>query len=246
MSNTRIHRIYGIVLSIFSVIAGICLIAACISIYRNGDQPYSPESVAAAFATIAVPVYICLVLVVGGFILNALYPAPAEKAKPEKQYAALLAKRYSAMGADAKNNTFRRKRMMHSYISLGLLALGSIVFLCYGMNGANFDTRDINGSMVKAMYVLLPCMAVPFGYGVFTAYYTKSIMRKELEHLKQLSADTQKAVPSKVSSEKAITMIRWGLLAAGLMLFLYGFCAAGTDDVLTKAINICTECVGLG
>ena len=33
-------------------------------------------------------------------------------------------------------------------------------------------------------------------------------------------------------------------MAVGLLL--YGFFAGGTADVLTKAVNICTECIGLG
>ena len=34
------------------------------------------------------------------------------------------------------------------------------------------------------------------------------------------------------------------VLAVGLLIL--GYCTGGTADVLTKAINICTECVGLG
>ena len=69
MTKKRIHTIYAILLSIVTVIAGICLMAACLQIYRSGDTPYSPESVQAAFATIAVPVYLCIALIIGGFIL---------------------------------------------------------------------------------------------------------------------------------------------------------------------------------
>lgn len=40
--------------------------------------------------------------------------------------------------------------------------------------------------------------------------------------------------------------LRWVLLAVAVALILWGFLAGGADDVLTKAVNICTECVGLG
>ncbi len=41
---------------------------------------------------------------------------------------------------------------------------------------------------------------------------------------------------------------RWktAALALALALLLFGFFTGGTVDVLTKAVNICTECVGLG
>ena len=41
-------------------------------------------------------------------------------------------------------------------------------------------------------------------------------------------------------------IVRYSLLGIGITLLVYGFFAGGTRDVLTKAVNICTECVGLG
>jgi len=40
--------------------------------------------------------------------------------------------------------------------------------------------------------------------------------------------------------------VRCVLVCAAVVLLVYGYLAGGTADVLTKAINICTECVGLG
>ncbi len=40
--------------------------------------------------------------------------------------------------------------------------------------------------------------------------------------------------------------LRLALLGVGIAVFAYGFLAGGTADVMTKAVNICTECVGLG
>ena len=36
------------------------------------------------------------------------------------------------------------------------------------------------------------------------------------------------------------------ILAVAVSILIYGYMNGGTADVLTKAINICTECVGLG
>ncbi|MBQ9859332.1 MAG: thioredoxin [Clostridia bacterium] len=43
-----------------------------------------------------------------------------------------------------------------------------------------------------------------------------------------------------------MTAVRLALLAVGLFLLIYGFATGGIADVLTKAVNICTECIGLG
>ncbi|MBQ8797016.1 MAG: hypothetical protein IJZ56_02345 [Oscillospiraceae bacterium] len=246
MINKRIHQVYSIALSVVTVIAGICLMAACVGIYNSGDRPYSPEAVKAAFSSIAIPVYICLVLVIGGFILDSFFPAPKAKNIPPKQYEALLEKQYCKNPA-LRNNRERSKRQLHNYIALGLLIIGSAVFLFYGTNGANFDSTDITGSMIKAMYVLLPCMAVPFFYAVFAAYYAKKSIKRELEILKTAEAvtDTTPDAPKK-AVRCPLMAIRWTVLAVGVAILVFGFVTGGTSDVLTKAVNLCTECIGLG
>lgn len=40
--------------------------------------------------------------------------------------------------------------------------------------------------------------------------------------------------------------IRWILLIVGIGFVIYGVYRGEVDTVLTKAINICLECVGIG
>jgi hypothetical protein len=221
------------------------LIVACVGIYRSGDQPYSPAAVKAAFSTIAIPVYICLALIIGGFVLDGFFPVPKEKNIPPKQYEAMLARLYAKASPEQRNSSAAKKRKLHSYITLVLLVLGSAIFLSYGVNPKNFDTVEINASMIKAMYVLLPCMAVPFGYGLFTSYYAKASMKKEIEQLKASGCTSGQITPVK-STDTSVMIIRYALLAVGIVILVYGFISGGTADVLTKAVNLCTECIGLG
>lgn len=254
-TKKTIHLIYSIVLSIMLAVAGICLIIACVGIYRSGSRPFTPQSVAAAFSGIAVPVYLCLVLLFGGFVLDAALPLRAKKASPEKQHTAILEKlhkKFSTNSCDpALAAAIRReqhKRKVHSIATGILLAAGSFIFLLYGANPANFHQSEITESMEKAMYVLLPCMALPFGYSVFAAFYNRSSIKKETALVKQAlvnASDVSKTSPA-VIAKPSLPWLRYGLLAATLVILLYGFFAGGTNDVLTKAINICTECVGLG
>ena len=141
MTKKRIHVFYSILLAVMLIITGICLCVACAGIYFSGKQPFSPESVAAAFRYIAVPVYLCIALAVGGLIIDALSPA-----EPNKR------------SAGKKSNT---------------------------------DS------------------------------------------------------PSATKDHKLL-YLRLALLGVGIVIFAYGFFAGGTADVMTKAVNICTECVGLG
>ena len=249
MTKKKIHTVYGIILSVALVIAGVCLIAACLGIYNSGDRPYNPESVAAAFAGIAWPVYICLALIAGGFLLDGFWSGDNKKNAPEKQYAAILEKLHAKASVQTPwVLAEQKKRRSFKAISLALLGLGSIVFLAFGIRAANFTMENITGSMVTAMGWLLPCMAVPFGFSIFTAYYCRKSIRREIDLVKQAIAEDAVPAPTAPTPKKAfpVSALRWALLAVALGIFVFGFFAGGTNDVLTKAVNICTECVGLG
>lgn len=255
MNVKRIRLIYGIVLSLALVVAGVCLMLACWQVYSSGgEQIYTAEKIAAAFAPVAIPVYVALALILGGFILHMALPVEKEKRKIEKNYALMLRKLHekndlSACGdqklvAAIEKETKLRK--LHSIISLAVLAVSTVVFLCYALNGGNFHSSEITESMISAMYVMLPCLAVPFGYAVFTAYFCKASVKKELELMKLVAAP-KKAEPAPVKKPcKLCAVLPVCLLVVALGLITVGLIGNGWADVLTKAVNICRECVGLG
>ena len=243
MTKKRIHRVYGIVLSVMVVIAGICLIAACIHINSAGDHPFSAEAVQAAFRGIAIPVYLCVALIIGGFILNGFFPITNKKSKLPKQEAAILNKLYKNADPAFLSNKYRYKRLLHCRISLLWLVVGSVLFLLYALNGNNFSIETISSAMAKASVWLGVCMVVPFGYAVFAAYYGNASIKKEIELLKAAGVTPDR---SPAPTEKALCWVRWAILCVGVVCLIVGFVNGGTEDVLTKAVNICTECVGLG
>ena len=256
MTNQRaiqIRKLYGILLSLVLVIAGICLMAACYNIYTTGDGTFSREIVASHFAGIAVPVYLCLVMVIIGFILDIFLPGGSKKAAVEKNYDLILDRLHSKTdlslcdaGLQAQVAKEQKSRKLHKLISLLLLILGSIVFLCYAANGSNFHQREITDSLIQAMYLLIPCIAVPFGYGIFSAYHRQASIQREIALMKQAGANRSPAPAGQAKGCKAAMIARWTVLAIAVAILVYGYIAGGTADVLTKAINICTECVGLG
>lgn len=251
----RVWTVYGILVSIMILIAGFCLMAACVEIYRSGDRPFSPQAVAESFSGIALPIYLCLALIAAGFILHFVLPMETKKPAVQKQHSLILRKLHekhdlSTCAQAAAISTQQRSRKLHYTVSAGLLILGAVVFLIYGLNPNNYHQTQINDSMIRAMYFMLPCLAVPFGYAVFTAFYARSSMMKEIELVKQAIAGGCPKISTPLPTHPAQTgkqqILRWALLCAAVGILVYGFFAGGTADVLTKAVNICTECVGLG
>ena len=254
LTTKRIHRIYSILLSIVIIIAGICLIVSCINIYNSGKQPFSRESVANAFSNIAIPIYLCIFMTILGFILDAVIPSKASKMKniisKDMQLESLQNKKdLSQCNVDVVTSITieRRKRRLHSTARMVVIFISSVMFLIYATNSDNFHQTDINGSMKKAMLVLAPCLIVSFIYSLFTVIINEKSMALEIELLKKVPAKEVSQSDDVCSScDKKLAVIRIAFLLIGIGILIYGFASGGTRDVMTKAVNICTECIGLG
>lgn len=252
-SVMRPHRIYNVLFSIVIVIAGICLIIGVLTIYNSGDQPFSRESVAATFSTIAFPVYLTLVMAVISFVWEICSPSNKEKTPTAKDYPALLSKLYEKKDFSAADTATQEEikalwktRKLHGIIRTVVLVVCSGIFLLYALNSANFHQSEINTSMINAMKVLVPCSLVSFAYALFVAVHNEKSIQKEMELAKKLPALTASTDGEIIAEDKHLNPYRNAILVASLILIVYGFLCGGTIDVLTKAINICTECIGLG
>ena len=248
----RIRLISGILTGASAVLAGICLVTACVGIYRSGDRPFSREAVAQAFSPIALPVYLCLALVVLGFVLSLALPRDSAKAKAVRNPAMVLKNLRSRVdlgrcGQELQTALLAEagRRRKDNILTAALLVLGSAVFLWFALQPGAFHQSQINGSMIRNISILFACMAPAGVWAVCAAFRARRSMEAEIALLKTVPAE------AKVPAQKAVranrtAAVRWVILAAAVICLIYGFCTGGTADVLTKAVNICTECVGLG
>ena len=254
MTRKLLWRIYGILLSVALITAGVCLMYACMQVYTSGgEQIYTAEKIAAAFAPIAIPVYLTLALVVGGFLLSLAVPVEQKKTV-EKNYPLMLAKLHQKNDLDGCGDKRLvaaivkepEKRKFTSILSFAILGICSLGFLCYALNGSNFHSTDITQSMVKGVGVMLGCLAVPAAFSIFAAYYNKASIRREVELMKMVAAPRQPVELTPKAPCRLWAILPYGLLAVAAVLIVVGVMGNGFADVLTKAVNICRECVGLG
>lgn len=247
----RIHRLYALCVSLSVLVAGICLMAACLGIYLSGDDPFTRQSVATAFVPISVPVYLCLGLAVLGFVLEWIAPREQRPAVIGKQRRAILARLRSQTDAaqapaELQQQIYRARQRCRigQILSALLLGVGTLMFAAYLFSADRFSMEDINGCVLRCALAFAICFAIPAGWIMANAYWRIRNMDKEIACLKQLPKCAPASQPTKKAPSVWIAQLL--IAACAVALIAYGLLTGGAADVLVKAINICTECVGLG
>ncbi len=261
--QATLRRVYGIALSFLTVITGAALIIQSQKIYRSADtSPYTREKVIAALSQIAVLLILWLCAVIGGAIIWKIYPEEVQKPKASFSQSEIL-KRLTQKLPDGAMS----KRLKQSFIVKTVLwsvcfvfGVSATVMTCvcvfnpsnYTPVGPNFDpTADMLAMLPK----FLPWVACFFILAVAVTIYTEISAKNDVKEIKRILSTTgvkqnreEKAPNAECEKQKRIFTIvaRCVLACAAVTLIVIGCFNGGAADVLEKAINICTECIGLG
>ncbi len=244
--TNRILLIYNILLSASIIIAGTCLIFGCLNIYYSGNG-YSRELVTQVFSKICIPVYICLGLIIGSFIINLVIPT-AHKPNQLKQYDQILCNLIKSRDTSQCDDTlkkFNKNKLCFKIGNIFIITLSSIYFLIYAINPKHYHQTEINHSIISAMWVLLPLLVLCFTSSIISYYGILRLTKKQIEILKTLPKKETVATVV-ISNDKTILIVKIVIVAAAVGVLIFGAVTGGFADVLTKAANICTECIGLG
>lgn len=259
-------RFYGAVMAVMIVIAGALLIWQAVDIYRTGNAPeninegvyiepvYSREAVAEHFSRIALPVYACVGCVALGMLM--WLASPAEQARPKASVAPedTLRRLYRRVSEGAgkeqplvleaveKERRLRRRAWMAAG---AVAAVCSVISGIYLLNVEHFTSWDLERVMGDMMLAVTPWVALAFAALCVAAAVCRASVQREIPLARQLGQGGkpgQKTEPRK----PWLPSVRVALYAAAIALVILGVMNGGMRDVLIKAINICTECIGLG
>lgn len=250
----RIHQCYAWILTALIAAVGVLFILACLGIYTSGPRPYSAASISRGFRQICIPVYITLLGVLGGIVLKLVLPLDKKQSKgPTREDAVLmrLTQKTGTLKGDAEHAVSKEYRLRR-WVRISTAALYAAI-MCYPtvyiLTPAHFTVANLNGDIIRAVCVVM----IPAVLGLFLCWVCQILlrasMRREIALRKQALASGQKSTSvcqSKALSARALWFIRSAVLAVAILLIVLGIFNGGVDDVLKKAIAICTECIGLG
>ena len=269
-TKRRIHLVCGIVLSALLVLTGVLFITSCYRIYESGYQPFTRASISAAFAKISVPVYITLAAVVGGVVLGVVIPTDKARLRGVRSDAVNVSRlagrvEYDALAPDMREgiDKERRLRRVLTLVNIVLFVLEGILPLIYLLNPNNFPavSGEYNTEILHGMLVYTACLSPLLAYEVAYVIVTDRSYRREAELLKEairlhgISTSEPKESSDAIgkikaffkANERPITLgVRIAFVGCGALFIVLGILNGGMADVLIKAINICTECIGLG
>ena len=252
----RLHTVCGIVTAVLVLMAGICFIISCLSIYKSGDRPFSPESVATHFRAIRIPVIACIVSIAVSGILSIVFPVQAGRTKAIREEADILAVLKGKAGslidkklaADSIREQTRQRNTRH-FISF-ILTAAMIQSLIFFADASHFTVEGLNHNILTCILVLSVSCLISLVSLIVNAYLTKRSLRRQIAIYKAALAEGKcdgiPTVKDNKTCKHTVLITRCTLFAIAVVFIILGIFNGGVQDVLGKAIAICTECIGLG
>lgn len=261
-TKKNIRMICDIAVSVLLIITGVLLIISCVSIYNLGDRPFATDNISAAFDRIRIPVFITLGVVIIDVILNIIFQQENAKIKAtlnKKKVLSRLEKRFDASLCEEKTLSLIKKekklRIIAREVFLLICIVALIPALIYILNVENYPLEGYNASVIAACIWVIPCSFVAMGSLIALSFVENASIDRQLTHTKAAiasgarnsSPDTEKKDNSKEKwTSRLVLGARVVILALAVFFIIEGISNGGASDVLIKAINICTECIGLG
>ena len=252
----KLRLLYGIMLSVMLTVTGVLLMMACVNIYNIGSRPFTAENIAAEFSKISVVVWITVAMVAIGAILALILPGEKAKLRAIVDKKAMLA-RFShridlaALLCDVAEKINKEKKLRRALLiaAIVLIVAAAIPAAIFAFNFNNF-TADHDASVLRACVLILPLAF--FGIGIATAYVlleAASIDRQLTLVKSAMTTASSKSIDAERKKEvcpRLTAGIRIAVVIVAVAFIVLGIFNGGIADVLAKAINICTECIGLG
>lgn len=255
-NRKRLHTVCGIVTAVLVLMAGICFILSCLSIYRSGEKPFSPASVAAHFRAIRIPVIACVLSISASAIVGIVFPLDAGKTKAIraqtdildslKAKAGTITDKKLAASATRVQNQQRNIRFFTGCILLG----ASVPHIFYFADASHFTVESLNQTVLTCILLLSLSALIILAALIIGGQLTKRCLQRQIAIYKSAIAEGKcdgiPTVKEKKTCYHTVLIARCALCAIAVVFILLGIFNGGIQDVLGKAIAICTECIGLG
>jgi uncharacterized membrane protein len=249
------EKLLRTLLTAATVLLLVLLAWQCLDIYLTGNSPanldesglhihsvYRAEDVIARLSGLRLWAVCYLALLVAACVM---VPGGAGKGngvpmEPENRLR-LMKKKIAELPENARSEEILRKKICYATAAVVVLCAAlSLVFL---LNRDNFTSWDLEMVMGQMLVHILPWIILAVAAVIAASFFCRRSMEREIALLKGVSGNK---TPEAAEKPSRVLYVRIALYALAAILIVLGINNGGMRDVLVKAINICTECIGLG
>ncbi|MBO5712564.1 MAG: hypothetical protein J6R47_06960 [Acholeplasmatales bacterium] len=256
--NKLIDKLFLIIVSIQTILMGILFIVQILRIYYGNNKTFTWEICGEYLLQILPVIIIWILVIVAAFIYFYI------KGNPTKDIAKItnltklnnlericpefinenLGNEYTLLNKEKKN------RKVALIVNIVISVICSIMGLCYLLNVKHFESSgNLTEQSIKMGIHLLPWCIIAFGCFIGYVFYVEYSAKKSIEAIKAIIKSDGKKVYTPMENRKeklVVNILRGAIGLIAVALIIVGIFNGGAEDVLQKAINICTECIGLG
>lgn len=270
-AEKSVRFVYKIFLAVLTVAVGISFIAQIISIYTSvPDRPYTPENISKHWKEIEWIFWLWICFIVGGGILSIFLPEEKIRPKAYIQTKDTLVKLQSRLPAetDALTKSYRVFRHVLYAVSLALCTVSVSVSL-YILLSSSYQPKfhseffTAHGGAAGRLLGIMPWMLAAFitaavvgvladrsrkiEIGVLKGELVKNAgQKREKRTIESLRDKLYRKLRLEKWEKWLLLGVRIAVCVVGVVFVIVGICNGGMTDVLKKAIEICTQCIGLG
>ena len=253
-------KIYLILQSVLCVLLVILLTASAVSIYSEGkalktEDPmasiYTREKAAEKFKPIAPLFFGAIGLTVAGWIL-AIKDENAEKPVRDVELTRNLTVERTAQPNEAMKKEQEKQRKLY-WGGWALFALCMIPIGLYVSNGRHFPDGDLEEMIALLAFHIFPWIVLGLACLALSSVLREQSMLREItaaqtriKEEKESGIKPEPKAGTPAGNAKAKRTLQIIVAIAAVVFIILGVCNGSAKAVLTKAANICTECVGLG
>lgn len=158
----------------------------------------------------------------------------------------LMAARVKEPSAEMKAERSKQKKLLiGGWTGFALAMVPIVLYMTNANNFAQSDPKGLEAVLAAMVLFVVPWAAVGIGILSIAFILRDKSIRKETEYARKCEKGENGHEAPK-SHGKAVIAVRCVVLVLAVTFIILGINNGSAKAVLSKAITICTECVGLG